>query len=376
MAEVRTKRIALALQESVALRFSILQGVQDYARTRPDWKLVRGGGSLVLTWQDALAARPDGIIGFVGEEIVPALRDAEIPVVCVNSVHNLQQLVRVRSDAEAVGSLAAKYFLDLGYEQFAYCTDVPYHHYSQKRWEGFRDTLQAAGRAATLVRLRERRAEFTEEDFAEIAGLPGGTALYCATDSCARRVLNFAEEAGIEIPRQLAVLGTDNDPFFCEGGRTLLSSIDVNHRKTGATAAATLDKILDGEAIPEEAVLIRPTKVVTRASTDPASAATHPLVVKALQTIDQRAHDPDFNTEELAKICGVSSRTIGRLFEQHRLRSPYQVLLNVRVGNAQRLLQESELTADEIAFRCGFTDYSSFYRVFKSQVGMSPSAFR
>ena len=35
------------------------------------------------------------------------------------------------------------------------------------------------------------------------------------------------------LPQQLAVLGTDNDPFFCEGGRTLLSSIDVNHRKIG-----------------------------------------------------------------------------------------------------------------------------------------------
>ena len=99
-------------------------------------------------------------------------------------------------------------------------------------------------------------------------------------------------------------------------------------------------------------------------------------MVKALKTIEQRAHDPEFTTEELAKICGVSSRTIGRLFEQHRLRSPYQVLLNVRVNStAQRMLQESELTADEIAFRCGFADYSSFYRVFKNQVGISPSDF-
>jgi transcriptional regulator GlxA family with amidase domain len=98
--------------------------------------------------------------------------------------------------------------------------------------------------------------------------------------------------------------------------------------------------------------------------------------MKALKTIEQRAHDPEFTTEELAKICGASSRTIGRLFEQHRLRSPYQVLLNIRIASAQRLLQETQLSADEIAFRCGFVDYSSFYRVFKHHVGVSPSTFR
>src|SRR3954467_13640077 len=80
-----TKNIALALQESVALRFWTLQGVQDFARSRSDWSLVHSGGSPVLSWQDALAARPDGIIGFLGEEVIPTLRAINIPIVCVNS---------------------------------------------------------------------------------------------------------------------------------------------------------------------------------------------------------------------------------------------------------------------------------------------------
>lgn len=376
VADLTTKNIALALQESVALRFSILQGVQDFARTRSDWKLIKSGGSLVLSWHDALAARPDGIIGFVGEEIVPALRATDIPVVCVNSIHNLREFVRVRSDAHAVGSLAANYFLDLGYQDFAYCTDVPFHHYSQRRWEGFRDILQEAGYPARQIRLPERSAGLPDANLAHIRDLPAGSALYCATDSCARRVLTYCEDSDIVVPQELAVLGTDNDPFFCEGGRTLLSSIDVNHRKIGAKAAETISRILDGAPAPDEDLLIPPAKVITRTSTDPANSAVHPLVVKALELIEEHACDPDFNAEILARICGVSSRTIGRLFEQHRLRSPYKVLLNVRVAMAQRLLQESELTADEIAYRCGFSDYSSFYRVFKNHVGISPSAFR
>jgi LacI family transcriptional regulator len=374
--DLKTKNIALALQESVALRFWTLQGVQDFARTRSDWNLVHSGGSPVLSWQEALAARPDGIIGFVGEELIPTLRAINIPVVCVNSIRDLPEFVRVRSDGRAVGALAASYLLDLGYEEFAYATDVPSHYYSQMRWDGYRDALQKAGFSASEIRLPERASESAGAGFAPLNALPTGCAVYCATDSCARSVLTYCEDSNISVPQQLAVLGTDNDPFFCEGGRTLLSSIDVNHRKIGFQAADIMNRILNGETPPADAVLIPPAKVVTRFSTDPVNSATHPLVVKALKTIQQRAHDPEFNTEELATICGVSSRTIGRLFEQHRLRSPYQFLLNVRVSTAQRLLQESELTADEIAFQCGFTDYSSFYRIFKNHMGISPSAFR
>ena len=156
VADVTTKNIALALQESVALRFWTLQGVQDFARTRSDWSLVHSGGSPVLSWQDAIAAQPDGIIGFVGEEVIPTLRAINIPVVCVNSIRNLCEFVRVRSDGHAVGALAASYLLDLGYEEFAYATDVPSHYYSQMRWDGYRDALQKAGFPAREIRLPER----------------------------------------------------------------------------------------------------------------------------------------------------------------------------------------------------------------------------
>src|SRR5687768_14670649 len=114
------KRIALALQEAVTLRLTVLQGVQDYARTRQDWQLVRSAGSLVLPWDEALAAEPDGFIGFIGAEGLSMIPQREAPVVCVNSINDEASAIRVRSDAHAVGRMAAEYFLGLGYERFAY----------------------------------------------------------------------------------------------------------------------------------------------------------------------------------------------------------------------------------------------------------------
>ncbi|BBO33345.1 substrate-binding domain-containing protein [Lacipirellula parvula] len=370
------KQIALALQESVVLRFSILQGVQDYARTAADWKLLRSAEAPVLSWEEAYASRPDGIIGFIGAEGLPAAAPAGTPIVCVNSIHDCPSTLRVRSDARAVGALAARYFLERGYRSFVFCTDVPTHYYSQQRFAGYRDALQEAGFAPQELIINSAGNDSTGGELAQLKSLPTKTAVYCVTDACARRVLNYCEDQGIEVPQHLAVLGTDNDPFHCEGGRTLLSSIEVNHRRIGMQAAQLLDRILHGAPAPAEAVLVAPGEVVTRASTETAAAASHPVVARALAAMEQHFQIREFTVERLASACGVSSRTIGRLFRQQGMASPYQVLLNIRIGAAKRLLEETQLTADEISFQCGFADYSTFYRAFKSHVGIAPSAFR
>jgi LacI family transcriptional regulator len=374
-AHVTMKRIALALQETVTLRLTVLQGVQDFVRTRQDWQLVRSAGSLVLTWDEAWAARPDGIIGFIGGDGLPARYQREVPVVCVNSIYDAVDAVRVRSDAHAVGRMAASHFVELGYKRFAFGTDVPGHYYSRMRLAGYREALVEAGFAVNVLSLSANLEDF-QADVAAIKLLPERCAVYCVTDGCARRVLTLCEEQSIRVPEQLAVLGTDNDPFHCEGGRVLLSSIDVNHRKVGHEAAHALNRILEGEQTPTSAVEVPPAGVISRTSTDPAAAARHPVVIRAMQTIESRYRDREFTAEKLAQICGVSSRTIGRLFRQQGLRSPHQMLLSVRVAAAKELLERTDRTAEDIAFACGFAEYSSFFRVFKNQAGIPPSALR
>jgi LacI family transcriptional regulator len=261
---------------------------------------VRSGGSLVLPWDEALAAEPDGFIGFIGAEGLSMIPQREAPVVCVNSINDEASAIRVRSDAHAVGRMAAEYFLGLGYERFAYATDVPDHYYSRKRFEGYRFALRAAGKDAKEIQLSANLEDF-QRDADAIGGLTDGSALYCVADGCARRVLTLCEEQSIRVPARLAVLGTDNDPFHCEGGRILLSSIDVNHRKVGFTAADTLNDILDGKPAPQEAVEVAPVGVVTRTSSDPAAAICHPVVLRALQAIDKHFRDPEFTAERLAE---------------------------------------------------------------------------
>jgi AraC-like DNA-binding protein len=47
-----------------------------------------------------------------------------------------------------------------------------------------------------------------------------------------------------------------------------------------------------------------------------------------------------------------------------------------RVGEAKRLLSESDMTITSVAFEAGFGSLSSFTSIFKAECGLSPSEFR
>jgi len=374
-----TKRqltIALALEVSVALRYALIQGVRDFSRNREDWHLARSHELSALSWKEAMASRPDGVIGIVRKADVPLVQAAQVPVVCVNSECELSGIVRVRCDSQATGVMAGEYLLGLGYDHFVYCTDVPTHHYSRLRWDGFRGAVEKSGKTPQYIEISRTNSRSRHYDYSGLAELEQRSAVYCVNDACARLVLTYCEEQNIAVPQHLAVLGTDNDSLLCEDGDILLSSIELNHRAVGFRAAQILDRVLSGIPAPVAPVLIPPRELVTRTSTEPIVAARHPLVIKALQTIEANCQRANFSTAALAEKCGVSTRTLGRTFASQGLPTPYHVLLEERIRRAKRLLVETDLTAEEIAYRSGFAEYSSFFRIFKRSVGCTPSEFR
>jgi len=79
---------------------------------------------------------------------------------------------------------------------------------------------------------------------------------------------------------------------------------------------------------------------------------------------------------EVARRCGLSMRHFQRRFQHAFGFSPQEFLMKTRVIAALKLLEETNLTAAEIAGRCGFVDSSSFAEQFRQRVGQSPTAYR
>jgi transcriptional regulator GlxA family with amidase domain len=78
----------------------------------------------------------------------------------------------------------------------------------------------------------------------------------------------------------------------------------------------------------------------------------------------------------MARHAGVSPRTFARRFREETGTTPLQWLLSQRVLEARRLLEESDLPIEEIAWRAGFGTAASLRDHFRRATATSPSAYR
>ncbi len=84
----------------------------------------------------------------------------------------------------------------------------------------------------------------------------------------------------------------------------------------------------------------------------------------------------DVTVESLALRARMSRRTFERRFRDATGESPRQYIQHVRVEKAKQLLQDSNMTFDEITYNVGYEDSSTFSRVFKKNTGLSPGLYK
>ncbi len=74
--------------------------------------------------------------------------------------------------------------------------------------------------------------------------------------------------------------------------------------------------------------------------------------------------------------ASVSPRTFARRFREETGTTPLQWLLNQRVQEARRLLEETDLPIDAVAWRAGFGTAASLRDHFRRATATTPTAYR
>ncbi len=102
------------------------------------------------------------------------------------------------------------------------------------------------------------------------------------------------------------------------------------------------------------------------------------LFARLRGVIDKGFADPEFGPPEVAARTGISLRYLQKLFMQHGTTCA-ELIYSLRLDHAARLLgrRESLRTAQplsEIAYACGFRDYTHFARRFRRRFGHPPGA--
>jgi transcriptional regulator GlxA family with amidase domain len=91
--------------------------------------------------------------------------------------------------------------------------------------------------------------------------------------------------------------------------------------------------------------------------------------------MEERLAEP-LTVEEMARHAGYSERSFARRFRAETGTTPLQWLIGRRVAEAQRLLEGTECSVEEVATRCGFGGAVALRQHFGRVVGTAPSAYR
>jgi YesN/AraC family two-component response regulator len=99
------------------------------------------------------------------------------------------------------------------------------------------------------------------------------------------------------------------------------------------------------------------------------------LVRKAMAYLHTGYAEP-ISRESIARYVGVSDDYLTRCFRQETGVTPMVYLNRYRVNQAKALLASGKETITEVALAVGFSTSKYFDRVFRREVGMSPSEYR
>jgi signal transduction histidine kinase/DNA-binding LacI/PurR family transcriptional regulator/CheY-like chemotaxis protein len=98
------------------------------------------------------------------------------------------------------------------------------------------------------------------------------------------------------------------------------------------------------------------------------------IVRRAMAYIHEHYPEP-VSRKELADHLAVSERYLTRCFHQELGITPVTYLNRYRIHRAKDLLDQGNISVTEVALQVGFSDSNYFGRVFRDEVGKSPSAY-
>ncbi len=378
---MQRRSVALLIETSNAYARGLLDGIIAYQREHDLW-------SIYLGEQDRGAIPPgwlknwngDGIIARIETEAIASIvRRTRLPMVDVSAARLIKSIPWVETDDREIARRGAQHLIDRGFETLAFFGE-PNFNWSLWRQQEFEAFAKEAGCACHVFRSKSRRDDgySISRERRRLASwiqkLPKPLGVMACYDFAGQQLLDICSELEIAVPEQVAVVGVDNDVRLCRLCTPPLSSVIPDTHRAGYVAAKLLDRMMHGEKISEEAILVPPAGVAERRSSD-VYAIEDPEIVDALRFIREHACR-GITVADVLKAVPLSRRKLEHRFQKLVHRSPHAEITRIRIDHACRLLRETNLSLAEITVRTGFSNPNYFSVAFKKRIGLTPRNYR
>ncbi|MDX3933897.1 LacI family DNA-binding transcriptional regulator [Stenotrophomonas sp.] len=195
----------------------------------------------------ALGGRVDGVILppplCESQAAVTELVNAGIPVVAIASGHLRDDLSCVRIDDFHAGKEMAEHLIQHGHRRIGFIRGRSDLSASARRYDGFATALHEAG-------LQVEPGLVEQGDYTYRSGLAAAekllsqrrppTAIFASNDDMAAAAISVAHRRGLEVPRDLSVVGFDDT----SAATTVWPELTTLHQPIAAMADAAIDILL------------------------------------------------------------------------------------------------------------------------------------
>jgi len=381
----KSKKILLLMDPDRGWSRDLLRGIAKYSRLnnpwgvyrlsqfywRPEHKRNRNEMAHLKEW------KPDGIITREMDYIDDLLR-LGVPIIGSECARDIPGLPIITSDFVETGRMAADYFLQKGFKNFAYCgySDVAW---STKRHESFNDTLTQKGfEVKAYMKPISNLKQLWISEIGKIAAwlktLPKNTGLMTCSDDRSLHILEACKVANLLVPEDIAILGVDNDEILCDLANPPLSSIAFNTEDIGFKAARALDRMMNGIKLNDLNITAKPSYIISRHSTDIFAVEDEQLNI-ALSYIKANRFML-IQVADVVKATSVSRRNLELRFKKWLNRSILDEIKRVHVGLMSEMLIETNYSVAKIASLLGHSSVDNICRYFKNEKNISPTEFR
>jgi len=382
-------KVAVFVETSRGYGRELCEGIADFAQANGHWTFQGGGDS----WEKGLlnlSVKPDGVIARIpNAKLARALTKLQVPVVDLYGWRRYPSISSVDADHAAIGRMAAAWFMDRRFKNFAFCgyTGAPF---SDARGAAFNAAVKTAGYACSvykevafstdflgsMILQAERYDDPPDRDrlAAWLTSLKRPTAVFCCHDIRAYQVAAVCKELELSVPHEVAVMGVDNDRILCAFSDPMLTSIDPDAQRIGWTGAEQLFELMSRGGKGGRHVLVSPKQMFERASTE-TDPVEPPCLAKALHFI-RRQIPSGVNAGEVIRYMGLSHTQADRIFANALGKTIHEEITRLRMREACRLLEETTLSVTLISQKTGFTSPQYFCRYFQHHVKMSPVDYR